>query len=90
VQDLPSACRERLTLSSEADPLLGHQFRRLVATLLQAQGNGELKKVMITSAAPGDGKTLTALNLAFVLSESYHSGAHRSARRSVFGRSTGG
>ena len=70
-RDLPSACLERLALSSEADPLLAHQFRRLVATLLQAQGNGKLKTVMITSAAPGDGKTLTALNLAFVLSESY-------------------
>jgi receptor protein-tyrosine kinase len=63
--------RERLAVSKEADQLLVHQFRRLVATLLQAQGTAPLKTVMVTSAAPGDGKTLTALNLAMVLSESY-------------------
>src|SRR3954468_7908140 len=31
--------RERLVVSQDADQLLVHQFRRLVATLLQAQGN---------------------------------------------------
>jgi capsular exopolysaccharide synthesis family protein len=63
--------RERLVVSKGADKLLVHQFRRLVATLLQAQGSTPLKTIMVTSAAPGDGKTLTALNLALVLSESY-------------------
>jgi capsular exopolysaccharide synthesis family protein len=63
--------RERLIVSADADPLLVHQFHRLAASLLQAQRAEHLKSVMITSAAPKDGKTLTALNLALVLSESY-------------------
>ena len=63
--------RERLTISTETDPMLAHQFRRLAAVLLQAQRRGRVKSVMITSAAPHDGKTLTSLNLAGVLSGSY-------------------
>lgn len=63
--------RERLTVSTDADPMLVHQFRRLAASLLQAQRGERLKSVLITSAAAQDGKTLTALNLALVLSESY-------------------
>ena len=48
--------RDRQTVPPGADPMLAHQFRRLAATLLQAQWKGRLKSVMITSAAPGDGK----------------------------------
>ena len=47
------------------------QYRRLAATLHQAQAEQQLKTVMITSALPGEGKTLTAINLALTLSESY-------------------
>jgi capsular exopolysaccharide synthesis family protein len=65
------AWRERLTISSGADPLLVHQFHRLAAILLRAQRTRRLKSVMITSAAPHDGKTLTSLNLALVLSGPY-------------------
>jgi capsular exopolysaccharide synthesis family protein len=63
--------RERLTISADADPLLVHQFHRLAAPLFQEWGGKRLKSLMITSADPGDGKTLTALNLALVLSNSY-------------------
>lgn len=65
------AWRDRLTISSGADPLLVHQFHRLAAILLRAQRTRRLKSVMITSAAPHDGKTLTSLNLALVLSGPY-------------------
>lgn len=68
-----SAWRERLATGSEADPGLVEQFRRLAATLHQAKQTHGLKSVMVTSAAPGDGKTLTAVNLALVLAESYRS-----------------
>jgi capsular exopolysaccharide synthesis family protein len=47
------------------------QYRRLAATLHDTQATGQLKTVMITSALPGDGKTLTVANLALTLSESY-------------------
>ena len=63
--------RERLSTGSSADPRLVDQFRRLAAMLLHAQRETGMKSVMITSASPGEGKTLTALNLALILSESY-------------------
>jgi len=47
------------------------QYRRLAATLHDAQVNTSLKSVMITSAAPHEGKTLTTLNLALTLTDSY-------------------
>ena len=63
--------RERLAISAEANWLLVEQFRRLAGTLHQAQFEGQMKIVMVTSAAPSDGKTLTAINLALIISESY-------------------
>jgi protein-tyrosine kinase len=63
--------KERLVVSRESDPFLVDQFRRLAAMLLHAQRTTRLKSVMVTSAEADDGKTLTALNLALVLSESF-------------------
>jgi capsular exopolysaccharide synthesis family protein len=60
-----------LVVGAEADPLSMEQYRRLGATLHEAQIERSLKVVMVTSATPGDGKTLTAVNLALTLSESY-------------------
>ena len=47
------------------------QYRRLAATLHHAQADRGIRVVMVTSALPGEGKTLTATNLALTLSESY-------------------
>jgi len=47
------------------------QYRRLAARLLIAQTEHNTKIVMVTSALAGEGKTLTAANLALTLSESY-------------------
>jgi capsular exopolysaccharide synthesis family protein len=47
------------------------QYRRLAAILHQAQTARDVKVVMIASAEPSEGKTLTATNLALTLSESY-------------------
>lgn len=66
-----SQWRERLAAGDASDPGLVEQFRRLAATLHHAQQNNGLRSVMVTSAQPGDGKTLTAVNLAIVLAESY-------------------
>lgn len=63
--------RERLASGAERNHVLVEQYRRLAATLHQAQANNGIRTIMVSSAAPGDGKTLTALNLALVLSESY-------------------
>jgi protein-tyrosine kinase len=53
------------------DPRSAEQYRRLAATLHQAQVERGINKVMVASAVAGEGKTLTALNLAVTLSESY-------------------
>jgi protein-tyrosine kinase len=62
---------ERLVVSSELEPMAVEQYRRLAAILHQAQTTRDVKVVMIASAEPSEGKTLTAANLALTLSESY-------------------
>lgn len=47
------------------------QYRRLAAVLHEEQMQANLKTVMVTSALPGEGKTLTIANLAYTLSGSY-------------------
>ena len=47
------------------------QYRRLAARLHLAQAQRGTKVVMISSALPGEGKTLTAANIALTLSHSY-------------------
>ena len=66
-----SQWRERLAAGPGSDVGLTEQFRRLAATLHHAHQANGLHDVMLTSASPGEGKTLTAVNLALVLAESY-------------------
>ena len=63
----------RLVNSPESDPGLVEQFRRLAGTLHKARRLNGLRSVMVTSATSGDGKTLTAVNLALVLPGSFNS-----------------
>ncbi len=67
----PTELAGRIVAAPGASPMLSEQFRRLAATLHHAQLVQGTKVVMITSASPADGKTLTATNLALTLSESY-------------------
>jgi len=53
------------------DNLLIEQFRRLAAVLHHAQLQRQARVVMIASAVPAEGKSLTASNLALTLSHSY-------------------
>jgi capsular exopolysaccharide synthesis family protein len=62
---------ERLVISPNPNRQLLEQFRALGAALHRAQTLSGTKTVMITSAEPHEGKTLTAVNLALILSESY-------------------
>jgi protein-tyrosine kinase len=48
------------------------QYRKLAATLHHAQSERGIQVVMTASSLPGEGKSLTAANLALTLSESYH------------------
>jgi protein-tyrosine kinase len=68
LKDLPLA--EKLMPSSRNQTSV-EQYRRLAARLYLAQGEDRIRIVMVTSAMPGEGKTLTAANLALTLSESY-------------------
>lgn len=52
-------------------PASREQYRRLAAALHQAQRANGFKVVMVASAVAGEGKSLTASNLALTLSESY-------------------
>ena len=57
--------------ASSVDPALVEQYRHLAAALHQAQKASGVRSVMVTSALPSEGKTLTATNLALTLSQSY-------------------
>lgn len=48
------------------------QYRKLAATLHRVQSEHGLQVVMSASSLPGEGKSLTVVNLALTLSESYH------------------
>lgn len=62
---------EKIVIDVNMVPASREQYRRLAATLHQAQATTGLKVVMVTSAVPGEGKTLTCSNLAMTFSESY-------------------
>jgi len=62
---------EKLVVAVGASPSVIEQYRHLAAVLHQAQEASGVKSVMVTSALPSEGKTLTAANLALTLSESY-------------------
>jgi protein-tyrosine kinase len=53
------------------DPATREQYSKLASALHQAQTERALKVVMVTSTLPQEGKTLTTINLALTLSESY-------------------
>jgi capsular exopolysaccharide synthesis family protein len=48
------------------------QYRNLAAILHHAQADRGIKVIMTSSSLPGEGKSLTAINLALTLTESYH------------------
>jgi len=62
---------DKLVASPEVTAVVREQYNKLAAAVHQSQLERSLKVVMITSAAPSEGKTLTAANLALALSESY-------------------
>jgi protein-tyrosine kinase len=66
-----SGVAEKVVVDAETNPASVEQYRRLAAVLHHAQNERGLRVIMVTSALPGEGKTLTAANLALTLSESY-------------------
>ena len=68
---LGEADRDKIVISDGVDPALMEQYRHLAAVLHHAQKASGVRAVMVTSALPSEGKTLTATNLALTLSQSY-------------------
>ena len=69
-RSLHSAFERKLVVSRKAPPIAVEQYRRLAAAVHDLQLEQGLKTLMVTSAVPNEGKTLTAANLALTLSES--------------------
>jgi protein-tyrosine kinase len=61
----------KIVLDAAVAPQSREQYRRLAASLHHAQAVSGIKVVMVTSAVVGEGKTLTASNVAMTLSQSY-------------------
>lgn len=68
---IDSSLATKTVVDDSMMPASREQYRRLAAALHQAQRTGSIKVVMVASAVAGEGKTLTASNLAMTLSESY-------------------
>lgn len=65
------AYRNRLVATGDASPASVEQYRRLAAVVHHLQAQQGLRTLMVSSSVPGEGKTLTVVNLATTLSESY-------------------
>jgi capsular exopolysaccharide synthesis family protein len=61
----------KLIVMPEVPPAAVEQYRRLAASLHHTRLEKDTKIVIVTSASPGEGKTLTSTNLALTLSQSY-------------------
>src|SRR5262245_38284054 len=55
---------EARLVTGRVNPVSLEQYRRLAAVLHDVQANSGLKTVMLTSALPNEGRTLTTVNLA--------------------------
>jgi len=68
---IDSRLTEKIVVDQNMSPASREQYRRLAAILHDAHNSQGLQVIMVASAAPGEGKTLTASNLALTFSESY-------------------
>jgi protein-tyrosine kinase len=62
---------ERTVISPSIPAVSVEQYRRLAATLHHMQEDRGTRRVMLSSAVTGEGKSLTATNLALTLAQSY-------------------
>jgi capsular exopolysaccharide synthesis family protein len=65
------AYKEKVVTSATLPRGTVEQYRRLAASLHHLQSEQGLRSLTITSSVPQEGKTLTVVNLAMTLSESY-------------------
>jgi capsular exopolysaccharide synthesis family protein len=67
----PPDLEAKLVTNKGTNPVSVEQYRRLASALFSLQRGRSFKVLMVTSAAPREGKTLTSSNLAMTLSELY-------------------
>src|SRR5207249_10926568 len=65
------ALEGKVVTDGDITPLPVEQYRRLAGALHDLQTERGLKTLIVSSAAPREGKTLTVINLALTLSDSY-------------------
>ena len=68
---LDARLTEKIVVDHNMSPASREQYRRLAAVLHDAHNTTGLRIIMVASAVAGEGKTLTASNLALTFSESY-------------------
>lgn len=68
---LDARLTEKIVVDRNMSPASREQYRRLAAVLHDAHNTTGLRVIMVASAVAGEGKTLTASNLALTFSESY-------------------
>jgi len=68
---LDARLTEKIVVDHNMSPASREQYRRLAAVLHDAHNTTGLRLIMVASAVAGEGKTLTASNLALTFSESY-------------------
>ena len=62
---------EKVVATPDIRPAFAEQYRKLAGVLHHAQLEKNIKVVMVASAVAGEGKSLTATNLALTFAESY-------------------
>jgi capsular exopolysaccharide synthesis family protein len=68
---LDARLTEKIVVDSNMTAASREQYRRLAAVLHDQHNTSGLRLIMVASAVAGEGKTLTASNLALTFSESY-------------------
>jgi protein-tyrosine kinase len=68
----PNITRKNRCVACHGDSPYMEQYRVLRSRILHRTDNSSGKIVMITSTAPGEGKSLTAINLAFTFAREYN------------------
>jgi protein-tyrosine kinase len=71
VPHVSPALAGKSVLSPTLNPAAKEQYRKLAGVLHNGQATGGIKTLIITSAVAGEGKSLTAVNLALTLSQSF-------------------
>lgn len=71
VKDIPESFEGKLVVSSETAGFCVEQYRKMAAVLEGLQKDRKVRTLMVSSALPNEGKTLTVSNLALTFSESY-------------------